>query len=132
MSKVDQLLAKALSTTSEDEAIACLRMARKQPSAEKSSANPDTNVDWYANAVHYYKLSKDLQYNLNKARSSHEFTYKQMTEFNSMYYSAYNDCVKLRIEIRNLKSWYRTRDTIIVMTLVIAAIAAMFAVAVVL
>lgn len=125
MSKVDQLLAKALSTTSEDEAIACLRMARKQPSAEKSSANPDTNVDWYAKAVHYYKLSKDLQYNLNKARSSHEFTYKQMTEFNSMYYSAYNDCVKLRIDMRNLKSWYRTRDSIIGTALVISVMVAL-------
>lgn len=29
-SKTDQLIAKALSTTSEDEAIACLHMARKQ------------------------------------------------------------------------------------------------------
>jgi len=30
MSQIDQLLAKALSTTSEEEAIACLRMARKK------------------------------------------------------------------------------------------------------
>ncbi len=40
MSKVNQLLAKAMSTSSEDEAIACLRMARKQGSGT-FKAEPD-------------------------------------------------------------------------------------------
>lgn len=114
MSKVDQLLAKALSTTSEEEAIACLRMARKQPGVEKTTTKQtDTNIDWYAKAEQYYKLSRDLQHSLNSSRRSHEQTYKQMNEFNSMYYSAYNDCEKLRGEMRNLKSWYKSRDSVI-------------------
>lgn len=126
MSKVDQLLAKALSTTSEDEAIACLRMARRQPGVEKTDAKRiDTNIDWYAKAEQYYKLSKELQHKLNTARSSHEFTYKQMTEFNLMYSRAYNDYTRLRIEIRDLKSWYRTRDSVVGSLLAVAIMVAL-------
>lgn len=39
MSKIDQLLAKAMSTSSEDEAISCLRMARKQGSSTSYKSN---------------------------------------------------------------------------------------------
>lgn len=40
MTHIDQLLAKALSTTSEEEAIACLRMARKKGTTTTSTAKP--------------------------------------------------------------------------------------------
>ena len=40
MSQIDQLLAKALSTTSEEEAIACLRMARKKGGTYAPTSNP--------------------------------------------------------------------------------------------
>jgi hypothetical protein len=124
MSKVDQLLAKALSTSSEDEAIACLRMARKQPGVEKTTTKQtDTNIDWYAKAEQYYKLSRDLQHRLNSSRRAHEQTYKQMDEFNSMYYRAYNECQKLRGEMRNLKSWYKSRDSVIGVILSVAIMA---------
>lgn len=47
MTQIDQLLAKALSTTSEEEAIACLRMARKKGSTytttSKSKTAPNTS-----------------------------------------------------------------------------------------
>ena len=126
MSKVDQLLAKALSTTSEDEAIACLRMARKQPGVEKTTTKQaDANIDWYAKAEQYYKLAKDLQYSLNRSKGAHEQTYKQMTEFNSMYYRAYNQCQQLQIEIRELKRWYKSRDLIIGTALVISVMFAL-------
>lgn len=42
MSKVDKLIAKALSTSSEDEAIAALRFARKQHNGEYASKVEDT------------------------------------------------------------------------------------------
>lgn len=63
MSIINQLLAKALSTTSEDEAMACLRMARKKGGCLEDS---DTAVEynghsaayWYAKAGHYYNIAK--------------------------------------------------------------------------
>ena len=42
MTQIDQLLAKALSTTSEDEAIACLRMARKKGGTYATTSKPKT------------------------------------------------------------------------------------------
>ena len=42
MTQIDQLLAKALSTTSEEEAIACLRMARKKGSTYTTSKHKPT------------------------------------------------------------------------------------------
>lgn len=48
MTQIDQLLAKALSTTSEEEAIACLRMARKKGSTyATSSIKPAFNTSSY-------------------------------------------------------------------------------------
>lgn len=68
MSQVDKLLAKALSTDSEDEAIACLRMARKQgkPSNQESSDDSTTYAGksakhWYDSAVFLGKEYKNLK-----------------------------------------------------------------------
>lgn len=64
MSNVKQLLAKALSTTSEEEAMACLRMARKKGGRlEDSSASSEYNGHgaeyWYNKAVMYYNRAKE-------------------------------------------------------------------------
>lgn len=125
MSKVDQLLAKALSTTSEDEAIACLRMARKQPGVEKISTKNDTNIDWYSKAEQYYKLSKELQNRLNMTKASYDFMYKQLNDYVSMYSRANDVHRKLRIEMCDLKSWYKKRDSIMGSILAAAIIVAL-------
>ena len=58
MPHIDKLIAKALSTDSEDEAISCLRMARKQgkslnqdPSGELSMYAGKSAKHWYDSAV---------------------------------------------------------------------------------
>ena len=61
---VEQLIAKALSTTSEDEAIACLRMARKRGGKLESATQKDLvdgkNAEyWHKIAVHWYKKYKE-------------------------------------------------------------------------
>lgn len=60
---INQLLAKALSTTSEDEAMACLRMARKRGGKlEDSSAPVEYNGHdakyWYDKAYKWYHQAK--------------------------------------------------------------------------
>lgn len=49
MAQIEQLLAKAMSTDSEDEAIACLRMARKQGKSFEptGSYKGKTAQEWY-------------------------------------------------------------------------------------
>lgn len=67
MSTTDQLIAKAMSTTSEDEAIACLRMARKKggkvtqsfgQKSEEVTYNGHTAKYWYEKALAYYNYHK--------------------------------------------------------------------------
>lgn len=64
MTKVNQLLAKAMSTSSEEEAIACLRMARKNGNAfdmvqSSSDYNGHSAKYWYDKAVVYYDKAKN-------------------------------------------------------------------------
>lgn len=72
MSKVNQLLAMAMSTTSEDEAIACLRMARKQGGTvqlDNKTEDKDTKY-WRDKANHYYNMAVTLNGQLKMARNS--------------------------------------------------------------
>jgi hypothetical protein len=64
MSNINQLIDKALSTSSEDEAIACLRMARKKGGRlEDSSVSYEYNGHsakyWYDKAAMYYSKAKE-------------------------------------------------------------------------
>lgn len=64
MSNINQLLAKALSTTSEDEAMACLLMARKKGGRLENSSVPAEHNGhdakyWYEKAAVYYTKAKE-------------------------------------------------------------------------
>lgn len=75
MSKIQQLLAKAMSTASEDEAVACLRMARKHggkasdvppmddPKPSGSLYNGQTAKQWYDKANELYRANRVIQTN---------------------------------------------------------------------
>lgn len=59
---VNQILAKALSTSSEEEAIACLRMARKKGGmveGQEDTYNHHTAKHWYQKAYDYHKIAKE-------------------------------------------------------------------------
>ena len=64
MSNINQLLAKAMSTTSEEEAMSCLRMARKKGKTldgdiTSSDYNGHGAKYWYEKAVQYYNKTKE-------------------------------------------------------------------------
>jgi len=62
MSNINQLLTKALSTTSEDEAVSCLRMARKKGKTLDTEVGGDYNGHdakyWYEKAASFYEEAK--------------------------------------------------------------------------
>lgn len=79
MATVDDLVAKALSTTSEDEAVACLRMARKR--GEKMS--PKLKVD--LNIAHQEIIMLRRQIEL---MTKHNELRKQYNDIGTMYHYA--------------------------------------------
>ena len=97
MSKVDQLLAKAMSTSSEDEAIACLKMARKQGNTvEIKTVKPQKEQ---TPSVSEQKLKADLMKAVNAAQTwcnmyANEVTAKQK-------YQA--ECTRLKRVIQDKK-----------------------------
>lgn len=90
MSNVNQLLAKALSTDSEEEAISCLRMARKKNG--DTSVQTDTQNDdyWKSKAKYYYNLAVDWQ---KLARRANEAT--EISQYN------YQELVRQKRKIQN-------------------------------
>jgi len=101
MSNNDALIAKALSTSSEDEAIACLRMARKKgvklnSSEEKSSSdyNGHNAKYWYEKAVAYYNKAKN---------SSSSYSVQQFNALYNMYQGEANSNYKNRERILMLE-----------------------------
>lgn len=83
---INQLLAKALSTTSEEEAMSCLRMARKKGKTLDNAVANEYNGHgpkyWYDKANQYYQLAKDA--NKNRLTAAQEARlwdmYKQADE----------------------------------------------------
>ncbi len=115
MSTTDQLIAKAMSTTSEDEAIACLRMARKkggkvtqsfETKVEDTTYNGHTAKYWYEKALAYYNYHKqnansaDLQ-TLKYMYDRLKYMYDSLsTEHRSLMSKNYS----LQKQVRDLKS----------------------------
>lgn len=103
MSNVNQLLAKALSTTSEDEAMACLRMARKkggrlEDSESSSEYNGHGAKYWYEKAALYYGKAKEKSDGLTPAQQQHLW---------NMYKSESESVSRLRREKFTLESEVR-------------------------
>jgi hypothetical protein len=97
MSAVNQLLAKAMSTSSEDEAIACLRMARKKGntldlSVKAAEYNGHTAEYWYEKARTYYNVAK-------KKQESDGLTPYQQQELYNMFKSAENERDRLYVKM---------------------------------
>lgn len=91
---VKQLLAKAMSTSSEDEAIACLRMARKKGSSLDLGAGSleykgKTAEYWYDKANMYYQEAK------KRADTKVGFSADEQVRLYRMYQNAENENVKL-------------------------------------
>ena len=101
---INQLLAKALSTTSEDEAMACLRMARKRGGKlEDSSAPAEYNGHdakyWYDKAYKWYHQAKAQSEGLTQEQQKHLYR---------MYQNEAECVARLRQEKRALEVEIRT------------------------
>lgn len=91
---VNQILAKAMSTSSEEEAIACLRMARKRGGqiAQTDAYNQHGAKHWYEKAREYYTIAKQVQ------------------EYYAMYAKARDEKRELENKVRRLKAEIKRRD----------------------
>ena len=97
---INQLLAKALSTTSEDEAMTCLRMARKRGGKlEDSSAPAEYNGH---DAKYWYEL-----YHQANAQSD-RMTQEQQKHLYRMYQNEVERVARLRREKHALESEIRS------------------------
>lgn len=103
MAKVEQLIAKALSTSSEDEAIACLLMARKrsgvntsdQPTQESKFSDVREKVEDSIKAVQ--QENQALRFYYTAIRERYRKLEIQKLEITRQYYTAVSFCVILTI-----------------------------------
>jgi len=91
MTQIDQLLAKALSTTSEEEAIACLRMARKKGGTYAPTSKPKpiytintygghTAKEWRDAAMQLRQASEKLVTSYIKLKETHNTVVTEKTK----------------------------------------------------
>ncbi len=109
MSNVNQLLAKAMSTTSEEEAMSCLRMARKKgktfDTGESTTSGDKYKGEgakyWYDKALYYYNEAKKRDGDLT--RDQQTTLYRMYKNAEDEKAAARTDNYKLRKEIEMLK-----------------------------
>lgn len=110
MSTVNQLLAKAMSTSSEEEAMSCLRMARKKSNtfdsgvSTSSEFNGHTAEYWYNKAVTYYNAAK-------KKQETSGLTIDQQKHLFKMYENAERTNVTLHEKVSKLNTENSTLRT---------------------
>lgn len=103
---INQLLSKALSTASEEEAMACLRMARKKggrldDSSAPSEYNGHDAKYWYDKAYRWYHEAKKHSDGLSQEQQKHLFRMYE-SEKESVY-RLRREKAALESEIRKLK-----------------------------
>lgn len=114
MNKIDQLLAKAMSTQSEEEALACLKMARKHGNTYTGNLGENSNVKqepkkdnstshlhkghsasyWFDRAEYYYKTWHN---SLAMSKTQNDDYLKVLKERNSIK----NENIKLKDSASN-------------------------------
>lgn len=114
MSVVNQLLAKAMSTASEEEAISCIRMARKKGgtfdgNTDSTDFNGHDAKYWYEKAAHYYNEAK--QSKLNSQGDKHGLSKDQQRRLFDLYKSEEAENKSLRSRISKLEAEKRLFDT---------------------
>lgn len=97
MSQVEKLVAKALSTSSEEEAFTALRIARKKYAGDSVAVKNSGGHDWEGLARQYYGLAIDRDKRMKSAIDRADYFMKEMTQaqverskYSSMYYDAEN------------------------------------------
>lgn len=98
MSKVNQLLEKAISTSSEEEAVSCLRMARKHHKGEDVSVSSNNTSD--GKSAQYWKEQAHRYFNLAQERDALALRLsRQQADYLKRYNTALVENTKLRREV---------------------------------
>jgi len=84
MAIVDDLLAKAMSTASEDEAIACLRMARKRGGQPTKAVDPQPTI--HENMKEYHDTIKLAQREISFLRAQVNVTDERYRALRKQYF----------------------------------------------
>ncbi len=103
-SKTDLLIAKALSTDSEDEAIACLKMARKQGTGLTTTAPSKSAEEWEALARKYHKIAYDNQEDLKRVKAALKVAMLSQTMHSAYNTVQNNDVAKLQRQLADAKN----------------------------
>lgn len=108
MSAINQLLAKAMSTTSEEEAMSCLRMARKKGNTFEGGVTSGLYKDkdakhWYDKAAYYYNEAK-------KRDTANGLDERQQQILWNMYKEADANVARLSAEKRALERQLREME----------------------
>lgn len=103
MSKVNQLLEKAISTSSEEEAVSCLRMARKHHKGEDVSVSSNNTSD--GKSTQYWKKQAHKYFNLAQERDALALRLaRQQADYLKRYNTALVENTKLRREVNAAKT----------------------------
>lgn len=84
MSQVEQLIKKALSTTSDDEAVACLNQARKRFKGETVDVNADKEASYEQLARKYHRAAYQHQQTAQHLRRELDYITNTLTRWIGM------------------------------------------------
>jgi hypothetical protein len=130
MSNVNQLLMKAMSTTSEEEAMSCLRMARKKGNSFDSVTSTSSEYNghgakyWYDKAVLYYNRTKEDSNRLTAAQERQLWNMYKEADTNVARLAQEKNILERKLRDMELKpsGWWKlpviVLQTIIIMFLV--------------
>jgi len=103
MSKVNQLLEKAISTSSEEEAVSCLRMARKHHKGGSVSVSANSTSD--GKSAQYWKEQAHRYFNLAQERDALALRLaREHSDYLGRYNSALIENSKLRREVTDAET----------------------------
>ncbi len=110
MSTVNQLLSKAMSTSSEEEAMSCLRMARKKSNtfdggvSTSGEFNGHSAQYWYDKAATYYNAAKKKQETSGLTTEQQVHLYKMYEQSERASTALYEKYEKLKLENLSLRT----------------------------
>jgi hypothetical protein len=103
MSQVEQLIRKALSTTSDDEAVACLKQARKRYSGQTMDIDvgAEKSTDYEELARKYHSIAYRNQQEVQRLRSQLSSIMDVSTHYMNRYVEIQKKLTKVEIQSIN-------------------------------
>ena len=111
-STIDKIISKALSTSSEEEAMTALRLARKKYTGGSIKTEPTREsvngaTDWQVKAREYYKYALEAKHRNDKLLAERDHYYKIAKE----YHSKFMDQKAENLDMKQTMQRYRNDPT---------------------